>query len=817
MDIKEKISEIAIEKMRGEIEFAGGNEVFFRGIVDENLTVVQVEVLARGNETSVPAILRHMKKGEVIIHNHPSGYLYPSDNDVQISALYSQTKKGGSYIINNEVDDIYCIVELKKEETKKIDIGPYFEEKGMLSQAFSEFEYRHEQYEMAKHIEDGLNVGKKVVVEAGTGTGKTLAYLIPSIEWAVKNEKKVIISTNTINLQEQLLSKDIPIVKRVLETEFKYALIKGRGNYACWRKHDQLQKGELVDLSDLNSNQKSQMSSIIDWMEITKTGDRGELHFEVEGVVWEFFSSENDMCAMTKCPHRENCFFLKSREEKMEADVLITNHHLYFADLAIRKEIGFESEFGIFPKYDLVVFDEAHNIEKVARDYFSYEASRYGFSKIMNNIYRTSGGKKKKMGSLTIVRNFLRNTLKGNKKKYGELKKFIEEDLNFGHTSLLNKAQDYFAKLMETYTREGVSANVRLRPEKLKEDEKWVREIVVREEELFVTYTSYIRKLRKFIREIKDFEDEDGLIRDFEKYVDRLDSYFTNFKFITEMADNNFIYWLSANPKKGHVKIVATPLKINSELDEVLFTNLDHIIFTSATIAINNDFDYFKKSIGLREKTLDKVIKSPFNYDKQMKVYIPKDIPLPNHKNFLTDISDFVIRLVEAAKGNTFLLFTSYSTLNYMYYLIRDQLESRGYDLFIQGMAPRNKLISMYKTSPRPVLFGTDSFWEGVDVKGDKLSSVVLVKLPFKVPSDPIVEAIIENMEKEGRNSFMEYQIPESIIKFKQGIGRLIRSKDDRGIITILDARLYKKHYGKLFIDAIPTRNVFFRDRDDIV
>lgn len=817
MDIRDKISEKAIEKMRGEIEFASGNEVFFRGIVDENLKVVEVEVLARGNEKSVPAILRSMKKGEVIIHNHPSGYLYPSDNDVQISALYSEKKKGASYIINNSVDDIYCVVELTKEEIKKIDIGPYFEEKGLLSTVFQGFEYRHEQYEMAKHIEDGINAGQKVVVEAGTGTGKTLAYLIPSIEWAVKNEKKVIISTNTINLQEQLLTKDIPVVKKVLESDFKYALIKGRGNYACWRKFDQLQTGDLVDLGELSSSQKNQMESIITWMERTESGDRGELHFEVEGIVWEFFSSENDMCAMTKCPRREACFFMKSRQEKSDADVLITNHHLYFADLAIRKDIGFESNYGIIPQYDLVVFDEAHNIEKVARDYFSYEVSRYGFSKIMNNIYRSARGKSKKMGSLTVLSNFLRNILKKNTKKFRELKNYIDDEIIISHSALQNRAGDYFAKLMEVYCREGISTSIRLRPEKLKEDNIWMREIVVREEEMLVSYISYIKKLRKLIRELKDFEDDTGVIRDFEKYTDRLDAYFTNFKFVTEMSDSNYIYWLSANPNKGHIKVVATPLKINNELEEVLYNNLDHIIFTSATIAIDENFSYFKKSIGLKDMTLDKVIKSPFDYDRQMKVYVPKDIPMPNNKNFLTDISEFIIKLIEAAKGNTFLLFTSYSTLNYTYYLIREELEKKDYNLFIQGMAPRNKLIDMYKVSPKPVLFGTDSFWEGVDVKGEKLSSVIIVKLPFKVPSDPVVEAIIENMEKEGRNSFMEYQIPESIIKFKQGIGRLIRSKDDRGIITILDSRLYTKYYGKKFINAIPTKNIFFRKRDEIV
>ena len=816
MDIDKKISKECRERMKSEIEFAGGNEVFFRGIPDENLIVTEYEVLARGNETSVPAVIRHMKKEEVIIHNHPSGYLFPSDADVQIAAHYSQKKQGASYIINNNVTEVYVIVELKTEELKDIDIGPYFEEKGLLSKEFPQFEYRHEQYEMAKFIEKGINDSKKVIIEAGTGTGKTLAYLIPAIEWAKINEKKVIISTNTINLQEQLLSKDIPLVKKVLEHDFTYALLKGRGNYACLKKNDQLNHGELVDLSDLSEGQKGQMNSVIKWLDLTEVGDKAELPFDVENAVWEYFASEADLCTPAKCPHREACFFLKAREEKLKADVLISNHHLYFADLAIRKEAGFENDFSIFPNYDMVVFDEAHNIEKVARDYFSYEVSKYAFTKAMNNIYRVSRGSSKKLGSLQILKNFLKNSIK-NDKLLKEYTKRIDEELILKHNLLYERTMDYFVKLMDIYCSEGVNANIRLRPEQLAKNFKWQKELKPRQEEFFSAYISYIKELRKIAKEAKDYEDEAGLIREFEKYVDRLDGFFLNFRFILDFSDDNFIFWLSANPKKNNIKLVATPLKIHNELDEVLYANLDHLIFTSATIAINDDFDYFKKSIGLTEQTYEKAIHSPFDYDKQMKVYIPTDIPLPSDKNFLDEIRDFLVGIIKMSKGNTFILFTSYSTLNYMYYLIRDELENLGFDLFIQGMAPRNQLINMYKASNMPVLFGTDSFWEGVDVQGEKLSSVILVKLPFKVPSDPVVEAIIENMVKEGKNPFMDFQIPESIIKFKQGIGRLIRSKEDKGVITILDARLYKKQYGRLFIEAIPTKNINFSTRREIL
>ena len=464
----------------------------------------------------------------------------------------------------------------------------------------------------------------------------------------------------------------------------------------------------------------------------------------------------------------------------------------------------------------MVVFDEAHNIEKVARDYFSYEVSKYAFTKAMNNIYRVSRGSSKKLGSLQILKNFLKNSIK-NDKLLKEYTKRIDEELILKHNLLYERTMDYFVKLMDIYCSEGVNANIRLRPEQLAKNFKWQKELKPRQEEFFSAYISYIKELRKIAKEAKDYEDEAGLIREFEKYVDRLDGFFLNFRFILDFSDDNFIFWLSANPKKNNIKLVATPLKINNELDEVLYANLDHLIFTSATIAINDDFDYFKKSIGLTEQTYEKAIHSPFDYDKQMKVYIPTDIPLPSDKNFLDEIRDFLVGIIKMSKGNTFILFTSYSTLNYTYYLIRDELENLGFDLFIQGMAPRNQLINMYKASNMPVLFGTDSFWEGVDVQGEKLSSVILVKLPFKVPSDPVVEAIIENMVKEGKNPFMDFQIPESIIKFKQGIGRLIRSKEDKGVITILDARLYKKQYGRLFIEAIPTKNINFSTRREIL
>lgn len=334
----------------------------------------------------------------------------------------------------------------------------------------------------------------------------------------------------------------------------------------------------------------------------------------------------------------------------------------------------------------------------------------------------------------------------------------------------------------------------------------------------FVTeFNKYLADIKKVTSILEEVLDSKGIIGDFIKYVGRLESFFENFRFINKFDDDKFIYWIEVNKKKSNSKLVATPLDITEELEDNLYSNLKQLIFTSATIAVENNFDYFKKSVGLSEETYDKIIASPFDYDRQMKVYIPTGLPNPNDRYFLDEIIPLLKKIILKTNGRAFVLFTSYSSLNYTYYSLRDELEQNGINLFIQGMLPRTRLIEKFKNSNSPVLFGTDSFWEGVDVKGEQLISVIIVKLPFKVPSDPITEAIIETYELQGKNSFMEYQIPESVIKFKQGIGRLIRSKEDKGIITILDNRVITKRYGKYFIDSIPTKNIQRIDPSEIL
>ncbi|MFK4785768.1 helicase C-terminal domain-containing protein [Fusobacterium sp. MFO224] len=826
MKIEDMIDLESRIKLKKEIEESGGNEVFFKGILDDKRVVSEVVPIARGNNYSVPAFLKRMKRNEIIIHNHPSGYLYPSDADIEVASRFGNEKDGGFYIINNEVNNIYVVMEAFSKENKKINVLPYFEKEGLIAQKFKEFEFRKEQNDMVKHIQEGLNKEQKIIVEAGTGTGKTLAYLIPSIEWALENEKKVVISTNTINLQEQLINKDIPMIRKIMNKKFNYILVKGRGNYLCNRKYYNVSSGSVIKPDNISEEQKIQIKKLINWGKITQTGDKSELSFEPSYDIWEYFQSESDTC-YSGCPHREECFFFKARDEKKNADILIANHHIFFSDLAIRKEIGFNTDFSILPEYGLVVFDEAHNVEKVARDYFSYEVSKYSFVKSMNKIYNLKKGKivkekllenredKYKLNShLEILWKYLQKIELENKSKVEKivLNEFVEK-----HKNLFSVGEVFFKRIIEIFSKgQNGSLSIRIKKGDVIEN-NFLKMLEEEKQDFILEFNSYLNMVKRLLSLISDVEDKEGKISEFVNYTNRLQNFLDNFNFINEFDDEEFIYWIEVNEKKNNSKLVATPLKVDIELSENLYENLKQIIFTSATIAIVNNFKYFKESIGLKEETYDKIIDSPFDYDKQMKVYIPEGISAPNDRNFLDDVQSLLEKLILKSKGKMFVLFTSYRALNYIYYSIRKELEQNGIDVFIQGMYPRTKLVELYKKSEYPVLFGTDSFWEGVDVKGDKLSSVVIVKLPFKVPNDPITEAIIEKYEEQGKNSFLEYQIPESIIKFKQGIGRLIRSKEDKGVVIILDNRVITKRYGKYFLKSIPTKNIVKKGVEKII
>lgn len=818
MKVAEFINAKTIEKMRLEISESGGNEVFFRGIPNGEGIVSEVEVIARGNSSSVAALLNMMRKNEVIIHNHPSGVLIPSDEDVSISSMYGEVG-GASYIVNNAVDDIYVIVPLK--EFIKIDVDEYFGENGAIHKNFGKFEVRREQYEMAKFIENSMNENKKLIVEAGTGTGKTIAYLLPTLLYAIENNLKVIVSTNTINLQEQLINKDIPLLKKIIDEDFNYQIVKGRGNYLCKRKLYNIDVTDKETDTEEEKTEKNIIRNLIDWdKNVTRTGDRNELKYEISNSIWEKVNSEVDMCKGVKCPHYSKCHFFKARKNVADATLLIVNHHMFFADLAIRNQTGFYTNYSILPNYDIVVFDEAHNIEDTARNYFTFETSKISFGRLMGNIYNRRVVNSSNGGAIVRLMTYLNESLSSEEyEKVDELKEDAIAELNIFY----DKGIDIFDKLIYLFSENNNNREIKIKIDKQKmQSNKAFREVMEINSQFKESYGNLVIRINKFLNTVNNYnlEDKEGFLFEFSRYYERLKQYYKKFEFILEGKEEGYVYWANVTTIRPNVKLYATPFDISDELNDNLFTKMDRMVFTSATLAVDNKFDYYKKSIGLMKENCrkidERIVKSPFDYEKQMKVYIPEDALDPTNIEFLRDLEEFIEGVIKNTKGHCFLLFTSYSALNFLYNQLKSRFSEKEYTLIKQNDFPRHEMIEIFKNSKNPILFGTDSFWEGVDVQGEQLQSVIITKLPFKVPNDPVTEAIIENIRKNGQNPFNDYQVPQAVIKFKQGVGRLIRSKTDSGNIIILDNRIIKKMYGKKFLSALP-RNKVVESKSEIL
>ncbi|WP_369715546.1 ATP-dependent DNA helicase [Leptotrichia sp. HSP-536] len=745
--------------------------------------------------------------------------MIPSDEDVNISSMYGKVG-GASYIVNSDVDDIYVIVPLK--EFIKIDVDKYFGENGAIHKNFGKFEVRREQYEMAKFIENSMNENKKLIVEAGTGTGKTIAYLLPTLLYAIENNLKVIVSTNTINLQEQLINKDIPLLKKIIDEDFNYQIVKGRGNYLCKRKLYNIDVTEKETDTEEEKIEKNIIRNLIDWdKNVTGTGDRNELKYEISNSIWEKVNSEADMCKGVKCPYYSKCHFFSARKNVADAMLLIVNHHMFFADLAIRNQTGFYTNYSILPNYDIVVFDEAHNIEDTARNYFTFETSKISFGRLMGHIYnRRVMINSSNAGAIVRLMTYLNESLSSEEyEKVDELKEDVIAELNVFY----DKGIDIFDKLIYLFSENNDNREIKIKIDKQKmRSNKAFREVMEINSQFKESYGNLVIRINKFLNTVSNYnlEDKEGFLFEFSRYYERLKQYYKKFEFILEGKEEGYVYWANVTTVRPNVKLYATPFDISDELNDNLFTKMDRMIFTSATLAVDNKFDYYKKSIGLmkenRRKIDERIVKSPFDYEKQMKVYIPEDALDPTNIEFMRDLTGFIEEAIKSTKGHCFLLFTSYSALNFLYNQLKSRFSEKEYTLIKQNDFPRHEMIEIFKNSKNPILFGTDSFWEGVDVQGEQLKSVIITKLPFKVPNDPVTEAIIENIRKKGQNPFNDYQVPQAVIKFKQGVGRLIRSKTDSGNIIILDNRIIKKIYGKKFLASLP-RNKVVESKSEIL
>src|SRR2546423_3720362 len=632
-----------------------------------------------------------------------------------------------------------------------------FSEDGLLSKA-KNFEFRPQQQAMAVAVAQALEEARHLVVEAGTGVGKSLAYLVPATLFALERKKKAIISTHTINLQEQLLHKDIPILKKILPVEFEAALMKGRQNYLCGRRLERAvqQANELFTTSE-----QSDLARLAEWARKTTDGTLSDLPLGPDPKVWIQVCSEAHLCTAKTCGQNPRCFFQQARRRLLVADVVVINHTLLFMLLGRPEEQEEREEGYLFPN-DFIIFDEAHTIEQVASRQIGIGISQSGLRATIQRLYNARSRK----GLFTVTRDAAGVTLAA---------------------SLVEEVDRFFAAI------------------DARADFKKGREFRVREAD-FVDdrITGRLAALQARIAEVVRKSDDEFLKAELQELGRRISDARLGIAVFLEQSATDYVYWIERTSKTT-LSLNAAPIDIAPVLRRMLFRENCSSVMTSATLAIGRpDLAYFRGRIGARDAE-PLLLGSPFDFQKQMKLFVVRKMPDPRDAAYNEALAQWIARFVEETAGRAFVLFTSYRSMQQLALEMEEFFVRQKMHLLVQGQgAPRTRLLEQFKTTPRSVLFGTDSFWMGVDVPGDALSNVIITRLPFAVPDHPLIEAKLELIEARVGDAFTEFSLPEAILKLRQGVGRLIRTKSDNGIVVILDNRILTKTYGRAFLKALP-------------
>ncbi len=735
-------------------------------------------------------------------------------------AYYAQSY----YNVIGEGDYKPVFVEEAEPELEQVEpeiIDDYFNPEGRLAKVIENYELRPPQIEMAHEVLKGFNERSYVIAEAGTGTGKSMAYLVPAIEWALKNRhagQRIVVSTNTKNLQEQLFFKDIPMLYATAEKKFKAVLLKGRYNYLCLEKWHTV----MMDMNQrLSQDERVRILPLVYWVEQTRTGDIVEnAGFQLERNIglWEKLTAEPSYCPGKSCKYYEQCFLMKAREQARKADLVVVNHALLFADLATGRST--------LNDYELLILDEAHNIEKTAADYLGTRVNFWSFRNLYHRLYDEEP---KRTGSVLQL-DYRLSTGKINPEIKAKIDRPAQKvkisSLNFKEKTLI--FFNSFSQQLRSQYGTRMSPNTDESKIRYHKNFKYFRLLEDEINSLNQALNKLINDLSALVDALNEldfntFKMQSQITREIRALLDRAKELKEQFNFCVAGDQKNYVYWLNLpkNERSNDVAMYAVPLNISELLNKVLYPNIETLVFTSATLAVNNSFDYFKSRVGLetlpdKKEVLAKVFDSPFNYDEQLLLTVADFLPDPRSDKYPEAVQDLILKLHREQRRGMLVLFTNYSMLNMMYAALKPHFDAENILLLAQGKSgSRTNILHQFKENRDSILFGTDSFWEGIDVPGDALELLFIPKLPFDVPSEPVIAARMEEIKKHGRNPFMDYSLPEAVIKFRQGFGRLIRHKNDFGAVIIGDNRVSRMRYGRHFLDSIfGTKKIAFKEEE---
>lgn len=801
-----RISTEAARRIAAEIAAAGGREVCFVATVDADGILTAARPVARGTPDEVLALPGVASRGEMLLHNHPGGYLEPSPADLSVAARLHDGGIGFG-IVNNDVTALYVVVEVPRRKVMtRLDTLSVVEtlgERGPIAARLGAFEDRQGQRDMAAHIADAYNDGGIVLLEAGTGIGKSFAYLVPALAWAKANGERTVISTNTINLQEQLVGKDLPLLRDALADETHtptFALLKGWRNYLCLAR---LGSAMGAQQSLLEQDKLQELLGLSEWAARTADGTLGDLVVPPSPEVWDEVAAEPDLCQRLRCPHFDRCFLFRAKRAAAEADVVVVNHHLLASDLAVRGEQENWDEAAVLPPYQRLVLDEAHHLEDVAANHLGAQVTSRGIRRVLGRLERNGKG--------------LLPALSHELASQHDLLSRASHDLLIQR--LVPALADARRATEAMFTRLSTLLDSGASPLRLDNEfassPVWAAGLTAELDGALAAF----RRMRDDVETIADrmsqtemTERRAQLLAELRGVIRRLESATDGLNRTLRPSPGGVptVRWIERAGAKGQqVALAAVPLDLAPVLRELLFDRVTTVALTSATLAAGGEFDFLESRIGLSiapsPVTVREILPSPFNYLEQCLFGIPNDVPDPREDQAGHDacVVRAITELAWASDGGMFVLFTSHAALRRAATELRSGLPPR-WPILVQGEQSRDQLLRRFREAGNAILLGTDSFWEGVDVPGRALRVLLLCKLPFKVPSEPLTAARLERLAEQGEDGFMGYLLPHAALKLKQGFGRLIRTRTDVGVVILLDRRVVVKRYGPLLLSGLP-------------